>query len=189
MIKTERAALAVAGLALAAVCWCAWKIQTLQTQLSQNRSLPVHAREQPSEALEPRIKKIESATPGLGDVMCGIQFHFAKLHFAAEGRNWDLARFEQGEVEEGLEKIALLRPQENGVNLSGIADAFKQTQLEALKDAIEMKDRSMFRDAYQQSILMCNTCHQSSGRPFLVITTPTNPPVTNQRWDPLPNTQ
>lgn len=188
MIKTERVALAIAALALAAVCWCTWKIQALQTQLAQSRSLPVHAREQPG-TLEPRLKKIESATPGLGDVMCGIQLHFSKLYFAAQARNWDLARFERAEVEEELEKIEALRPQENGVNLAGIADAFKQTQLVALKDAIEMKDRGMFRDAYEQSLQMCNTCHQSSGRSFLLITTPTNPPVSNQRWEPLPNTQ
>jgi hypothetical protein len=54
----------------------------------------------------------------------------------------------------------------------------------ALKDAIDMKDRSLFKDAYQESIVMCNTCHQSTGRPFITITIPTNPPVANQRWEP-----
>jgi len=189
MTKTERVSLGLSALSLAVACWCASQVSGARSHppVGRGEVMPVAARE--AETAEARLKKLEAASSGLGEKMCGIQAHFAKLYFAAQARNWDLARFEQGEVEEGLEKITLLRPQENGVNLSGIADAFKQTQLEALKDAIEMKDRTMFRDAYQQSILMCNTCHQSSGRPFLVITTPTNPPVTNQRWDPLPNTQ
>jgi hypothetical protein len=62
-------------------------------------------------------------------------------------------------------------------------DAFKNTQLVALKDAIEMKDRRLFRDAYREALVMCNTCHQSTGRPFITITIPTNPPVSNQRWE------
>ena len=75
---------------------------------------------------------------------------------------------------------------ENGVNLAGIFEAFKQTQLVSLKDAVEMKDRGLLREAYRDSILMCNTCHQSTGRPFISITIPTNPPVSNQRWDQPP---
>jgi hypothetical protein len=182
MIKLERAALLVSALAVITAGWRVAVLQARLDRLSPNSSLPVYARAQ-AETVEPRLKKVEAASPGLGEIMCGIQLHFAKLHFAAEARNWDLARFERGELEEGLEKVAALRPQENGVNLSGIADAFKGTQLVALKDAIDMKDRSMFREAYRESVLMCNTCHQSTGRPFIMITIPTNPPVTNQRWE------
>jgi hypothetical protein len=98
-----------------------------------------------------------------------------------EARNWDLARFECGEVEEHLRTAAVLRPEERGVGLAGIIDAFKQTQLAELKDAIDVKDRTLFRAAYQQSILMCNSCHRASGRPFITIMMPTNSPVPNQR--------
>jgi cytochrome c556 len=182
-MRLERTALIFGAFALVAAGWCAGRAHALQAILVSARPATAAPLQPSVDNLEARLKKLESASPGLGDIMNGIQLHFSKLYFASEARNWDLARFERGEVEEGLEKLAALRPQENGVNIAGIAGAFKETQLVALKDAIEMKDRAMFRDAYQQSMQMCNTCHQSTGRPFIMIMTPTNPPVANQRWE------
>ncbi len=115
--------------------------------------------------------------------MSSIHLHFSKLYYAAEARNWDLAYFERGEILENLEVVAALKPEERGVSLTGIVEAFKNTQLAALKEAIDMKDRSLFRSAYLEAMNMCNTCHQSTGRPFIVITVPTNPPVANQQWE------
>ena len=137
--------------------------------------------------IEGRLKGLETAAPDLGDVMALLQLHFAELYFASEARNWDLAAYERGEIAESLDLAAALRPEEKGVNLAGIIEAFKNTQLVALQDAVEMKDRGLFRDAYRDSIFMCNTCHQSTGRPFIVVTMPTNPPVFNRQWEyPVP---
>jgi len=184
-MRIERLAVITSLAALLIVGWCAWRINALERRLGQFSSpeLRVEARSDPS-SVEQRLKRLEAGAPHLGEVMSGIQLHFAKLYFAGQARNWGLARFERGELEEGLNTVAELRPEENGVKLAGIIDAFKQTQMVALKDAIEMKDRSLFKDAYQEAIVMCNTCHQSTGRPFISIIVPTNAPVTNQRWEP-----
>ena len=88
------------------------------------------------------MKHLEESSRGLGEVMAAVQRHFAKLHFAGEARNWDLARFEVGELQENLDTAAALRPEERGVGLFGIVDAFKKTQIAGLKDAIEVKDRA-----------------------------------------------
>jgi hypothetical protein len=179
-MKLERAALPVALLALLTTAWCAYEIRQLQTR---SAPLPAAKPSAPATNLEARLLKLEAAAPSPGLFMSAIQLHFAKLYFAAEARNWHLAQFERGEILENLEVVAALRPEEHGVSLSGIMDAFKNTQLVALKDAIEMKDRRLFRDAYREALVMCNTCHQSTGRPFITITIPTNPPVSNQRWE------
>lgn len=184
-------------LALAITGWCAIEIRSLRARLESDSresrvqpQTPTMARPAAASVestnTEQRLKKLEAATPGLGDVMAGLQLHLAKLYFASEARNWDLARFECGEIEEGLNHAAALRPEERGVGLAGIIDAFKNTQLVALKDAIDVKDRGLLREAYQQSILMCNGCHAATGRPFINMTVPTNPPVSNQRWEPPP---
>jgi len=133
--------------------------------------------------LEPRLKKLEASSSGVGTLMLEVQLHFAKLHFAGEARNWDLATFERNQIEELLEKVAILRPMENNVKIDEIITTFKQTPLSALKDAIDVKDRNLFRQAYGDSMAMCNACHQATGRPFISIVTPTNPPVSNQRWN------
>ena len=116
--------------------------------------------------------------------MLEIQLHFAKLYYASEARNWDLALFERNEIEGNLQSVALLRPEERGVGIAGIIEAFRNTQLAAMSEAIEVKDRGLFRKAYQDSIQMCNTCHEATGRSFITITIPNNPPVPNQKWEP-----
>lgn len=188
-MKLERVALAVAVLALISVGWSALEVRKLQVRLNRItielplQQLPNGSGGSPSTNLEERLKKLEAAAPSPGLFMSAVQLHFAKLYFAGEARNWDLARFERGEILEHLEVVAALRPEEGAVSVAGIMDAFKNTQLVALKDAIEVKDRGLFRDAYRESMLMCNACHQATGRPFINIIIPTNPPVSNQRWD------
>jgi hypothetical protein len=189
-MKLERLALGVAMLGLITAGWCARAIHNLQAQLeriSADSRFPRPTDKSSSVTnLEERLKTLEAGSPGVGEIMSSVQRHFAKLYFASEARNWELARFERGEILENLNAVAALRPEERGVSITGMLDAFKTTQLVSLLDAVNMKDRRMFREAYQEAILMCNTCHQATGRPFIAITIPTNPPVSNQRWDPAP---
>ena len=189
-MKLERLALGVAVLALVATIWCALEIRELQARLGAASEQSRSTRGRRSAALaatnvEARLQRLEAIAPGLGAVMAHAQMHFAKLYYAAEARNWELARFERVELIERFDTVAALQPQIGTVNLVGVLDAFKQTQLTALQDAIDMKDRGLFREAYRESVAMCNACHQSTGHPYIVITIPTNPPVANQQWEPV----
>lgn len=134
--------------------------------------------------LEPRLNRLETASPGVGQIMTRAQLDFAKLYFAGQARNWDLAEFERGEVAEDLKAAVALRPKERGVNIAGIMGAFSNGPLTSLQNAIAVYDWPLFRKAYRESVKMCNACHQATGRPFIVITVPTHPPVFNQRWEP-----
>jgi hypothetical protein len=134
--------------------------------------------------LEARVKQLESSAPGVGEVMSGVQLHFGKLYYAARAANWGLAGFEIDEVKENLEKGAMMRPEENGVHLAGVVDAFEQTQIEAMKSAVAQRDTASLFGAYSDAILVCNSCHRNTGRPFIIITVPSAPPVSNQQWAP-----
>lgn len=142
-----------------------------------------------SAGLEKRVKQLEAAVPGVGEVMTATQLHFAKLFYAAGAKNWKLAAFEIDEVKENIEKAAALRPQENGVQLGGVVGAFEQTQIAFLSDAVERQDTDAFRRGYAEAIDVCNSCHRATGRPFIVIVEPTGPPVPNQQWSVGPATQ
>ena len=131
-----------------------------------------------------RLKALEAAAPGVGTIMSSVQLHFAKLYFAGKAQNWQLAEFELHEVEENLDKAVTLRPEEQGTNLVGLNDGFKQTQLAALNRAAQNKDWSAFQSAYTEAIGVCNGCHEETTRPFIVITVPAAPPVPNQQWEP-----
>lgn len=138
----------------------------------------------PDAQFETRLKALEAGAPGVGTIMSGVQLHFAKLYFAGKAQNWPLAEFELHEVEENLDRAAALRPEEYGTNLVGLNDAFKQTQLAALKTAAQNKDWNAFQSAYTEAIWTCNGCHEETNRPFIIITVPTIPPVPNQQWEP-----
>ena len=135
------------------------------------------------EELQTRVQKLETTVPGVGSTMFAVQIHFGKLYFAGQARNWELAGYELYEVEENLDKSATLRPEEHGVSLAELTDAFKQAQLSALRVAIEAEDAKAFRAAYEEAMSVCNACHMEVERPFLVITLPDAPPVTNQQWE------
>ncbi len=136
------------------------------------------------DSMEKRIKLLEAAAPGVGEVMSGVQLHFAKLQYAARAANWKLADFEIDEIEENLEKAALLRPEEKGVQLAGVIESIKQTQLVAMKKAAEQGEMSLFVKNYDETMAACNSCHRTTGRPFIVITQPAASPVANQQWAP-----
>jgi hypothetical protein len=138
----------------------------------------------PDAQVEARLKALEAGAPGMGTVMSGVQLHFAKLYFAGKAKNSELAEFELHEVEENLDKAVTLRPEEQGTNLVGLNDGFKQTQLAALKMAAQQKDWTTFQAAYTEAIGVCNGCHEETGHPFIVITVPAAPPVPNQQWEP-----
>jgi hypothetical protein len=191
-MKPERAALVAAILALLIAGWNAWEIRDLQGRFA---SLPrpalapslTSAPGGQTTNAEQRLTHLEAITPSVAQTMLSIQSHAGKLYYAAEARNWDLARFERGEIVEDLETVAALKPEENGVSLVGIISAFTNSvtgPMAEMNDAIGVSDRQLFRKAYQDTILMCNACHSATGRPFIVITVPTNPPVFNQRWEP-----
>ena len=180
-MKLQRIALLAAVIALIIAGWGVAEVRKLHARLDRVAagwrppSLPSATVGSPTTNLEQRLKQLEAAAPSPGLFMSAVQLHFAKLYFAGEARNWDLALFERGEILEHLAVVAALRPGEGAASIVGIMDAFKNTQMVALKDAIAMKDRGLFREAYREALGMCNTCHQSSGRPFISITIPTNP--------------
>lgn len=178
----------LALIALLVSAWCALSIHRLDQDIERfvrSNSVTPSPQVSAHDVLEDRIQKLESATPDVGQIMLGLQLRFAKLHFAAEARNWDLARFEREEIIEDLSTVATIKPMDNGVNLAGIIGAFTNSTdgpLASMKDAIDVSDRALFRKAYLDSMALCNACHQSTGRPFICITVPTNPPVFNQSW-------
>ena len=171
--------LIIAVVSLLVTAWCASQVIRPNHRLEALAKAP-----SPAESVEERLKKLEASAPGMGEVMSGVQVHFAKLWFAGEARNWKLAEFEMDEIKENLDSAVAIRREENGVNMVGVADAFKQTQLAALEEAIGQQNADLFRKSYEESITTCNGCHQATGRPFITIITPAAPPVPNQQWEP-----
>jgi len=134
------------------------------------------------DALSGRVKslqkQVDQLKPGFGDVMLGIQTHHAKLWFAGINKNWELADFELGEIEENIEKIETLYPNDDRTKDLSLLDP----KLNSLAAAINAKQVDKFKKEFSTLTNTCNDCHQKNGVAFNVITIPDHPPVPNQKF-------
>lgn len=187
-MKTQHWALVIAAASLLFAGWCKWQQNQMQERVDWLSGVLRAQQDAGTDIVgsagDDRLAKIEAATPGLGEIMSGIQVHAAKLYYAGQARNWPLAEFEAGEIEEALAAVPVVRPKDNEVPLGAVIEAFKNSQWAALKDALARQDLTAFNKSYGDMVTICNACHQATGRPFIVMTVPTAPPVPNQQWAP-----
>ncbi len=133
-------------------------------------------------SLKNRLDSVEnnSYVPGLGEFMNTIEIHHAKLWFAGTDQNWPLAQYELYEMKEtfdDLQKYVKDRPEVKEIPMIDPA-------LKDLGQAIESKDVNRFKPAYTTLTISCNSCHKATNHGFNVITIPTAPPVTDQKFMP-----
>jgi hypothetical protein len=121
----------------------------------------------------------ESYAPGLGDIMGTIQWRHLKLSYAGSLKNWDLARYELGQIEESLTSAARLY-QNIPIEQIGMI----QQPLLALADAIKSKNSPRFTRAFADLTDACNSCHAAAQVPFISIQVPTSSPFANQSFAP-----
>jgi hypothetical protein len=134
-------------------------------------------------ALRSRIDSLEkklAATykPGFGEFMSSIQVHHAKLWFAGENQNWELADFEMHEIAETIDAIKEYQTEREE---SKKVDMLKPS-LEAVKDAIDKRDPALFNSSYLLLTNSCNNCHKAVNFGFNVVKVPEIPPFSNQAF-------
>lgn len=138
-------------------------------------------------ALQARIDSLQhrlddAYRPGLGEFMSGIQVHHAKLWFAGNAQNWDLANFEVGEIRETLDDVRKYcsdRPEL--VYLPMIEPA-----MDSVSAAVKQESLPRFKSAFILLTNTCNNCHRATKHEFNVIRVPLTPPFTNQVFEKQP---
>jgi hypothetical protein len=126
----------------------------------------------------------EQHGPNLIDFMMTIQNHHAKLWYAGNARNWDLADYQVDELKEALEDAGKVIPDYKGVPVRSMIDNLAMPPIEELESAIKAKDRAKFVAAYDKLTGACNSCHQGSKRGFIVIQRPAGMAFPNQAFAP-----
>lgn len=130
-------------------------------------------------------KQAEAWKPGLGEIMGVIQQHHAKLYYSANARNWALAEYQVGEIQEGLETAVRLYPQFKEVKeLLVLLPAATKDDMENLSKAVKKKNLDEFLAAYNKLTNSCNACHNAANRGFIVIQAPTSLEFSNQEFEP-----
>jgi len=124
----------------------------------------------------------ERYVAGLGEIMSATQMRHAKLWFAAKASNWRLADFELNEIEEGFEDAMKFHPVFKEIPVAILVDTFTESPIKKLQNAIESEDDQQFNVAFSELTSACNACHKAANREFIVITTPSESPVSNQKY-------
>lgn len=119
--------------------------------------------------------------PGFGDFMGSIQAHHAKLWFAGQSENWELADFEVHELLEAFEDIEEFHAGREETELIGMI----YPPLDSVDYAIDKKDLTLFTSGYNLLTTTCNACHSASKHGFVVVKTPDTSPFSSQEFKPL----
>jgi len=134
-----------------------------------------------NQQLQARIDSLEKKLtndykPGLGEFMSGIQVHHAKLWFAGQNQNWELADFELHEIMEALDDIKTFNTDRPEVKSLSMIYA----PLDSLNKSVQEKNLSSFKSNFVLLTATCNNCHHDTDHGFNVIKVPDTPPFSNQ---------
>lgn len=119
----------------------------------------------------------DAGGPGLGEIMTLQQLRHIKLWFAGRARNWPLADYELGELNEGFENVGKL--------LGGdIIDKNVGAAMKDLQKIVDDNNAAGFAAAYDRLSAGCNTCHRTLDHAFIAIQRPTVLPYSDQNFAP-----
>jgi hypothetical protein len=125
-----------------------------------------------------------SYVPPLGEFMLATQARHAKLWFAGNAQNWELADYLIDELKEGLEAAVKFVPELKGLPVGRMIESTMDGPIAELEKIIKAKDRAKFTAGFNALTGACNACHQAASRPFLVIQRPATSPFPNQSFAP-----
>jgi len=153
------------------------------------QSAPAAAPQTPPENLAARVKALEDLLPSQSHMMADVGDHFANLWFAGTAENWPLADFYLSETKSHLHwavRRIPIRKDNRGqdVNLVNILEAFENSQLTQLKQAIDRKALSGFETLYKESLTVCYSCHKAADKPYLRPQIPTQPASSIVNFNP-----
>jgi hypothetical protein len=167
-----------------------WLNQINQERAAQPAAKPIPSPDPAAQIaqLKAEINDLKGRVPDQSHVMKDVGYHFANLWFAAEAKNWPLAKFYLDETRSHLRwavRIIPVRKTKAGeVDLRGILQAVDGTFLTAVDKAVQAHDSSQFQSAYKQSLEGCYACHKASEKPYLRPQIPKEPETRIINFDP-----
>ena len=127
--------------------------------------------------MQAEIERLKTLVPSYSHPMQDVAINWASLWFAAQKKNWPLARYFYNEARSHIAWTVRINPNDkvNGeiVDLKSIYDAIDSSSLMMVRDAIEKQNSAQFVAAYKTMLESCYSCHKSVGRPYLKPMIPT----------------
>lgn len=111
-----------------------------------------------SRHVELTIDQLVELQPGLGRLMPEVSRRYWILFYAAQGGNWDLARYQWRALQHLFTIGALLRPK-----MAKHLQAFQVGTMQPLEAALEARDWAAFEQGFREGIERANRFHQATG--------------------------
>jgi hypothetical protein len=129
-------------------------------------------------------EQAEPYSPGLAEFMMSLQSHHAKLWFAGNAQNWDLADYQLDELKELLEEISKRVPTYKDVPVGQMIEAVTMPPVAEIEAAIKARDEAKFAASFDRLTAACNSCHEAANRGFISIQQPATSSFPNQSFAP-----
>lgn len=142
------------------------KYPMLMIVIATAASFPVFADDQPVRRSQ------EPYYPRLAEIMEVTQLRHFKLWYAGRVSNWDLAKYELGQIEASIQDAARYFPNIPAADMTTMTEQVKE-----LRTAIEAKSIEKAVIAFRDLTSACNSCHQSAGVGFIVVRVPKLSPI------------
>jgi hypothetical protein len=137
------------------------------------------------------VAHLKSVLPTQSHTMKDVGDQWVNLWFAAQKRNWQLARFFFDQGRQQIRWTLALRPERvlpppagGTVNIRGLFTPMDMSMFAALQLTIEDEDYAAFVAAYKETLQGCHACHAAVQMPFLRPTIPTVQPSTSLDFSP-----
>jgi hypothetical protein len=104
---------------------------------------------------------------GFDATMMETGHRYTELHWAGEDANWDYAAYQLDKIRHTIELGIERRPKR-----SASAQGFLKGAIPHLKEAIDSKDQTMFRQRFTILTANCNACHAMEKMPFVQVRPP-----------------
>ena len=142
------------------------------------------------QALREQLDELKKSAyhPELGEQMLILQIRHARLWFAGEAGNWNLATFEVQELQEAFEAVVEHNPDDANLQPERLADvlpAMTRGPIADLRKAVDSKNKAAFEKAFDGLSEACTGCHHVAGNDMLVIQRPKTPLLDNLRVAPV----
>ena len=115
--------------------------------------------------------QLAAMQPGLARLMPEVGNRVWKLYYAAQARNWPLAKFQLKEARKLMELCALTRPK-----YEKSLGQYIEKQMEPMMAALEAEDLDRFNRELEIAVEEANAYHEAYGKPFLRWKVPSQPP-------------
>lgn len=118
------------------------------------------------------LDELGHSQPGMARLMVEIGHRTWKAWYAADARNWALARWQLNQAMKLLDQSAFVRPKYQASMTKFLAADFQP-----LRDAVDAADWEQFASAYDVMVERANHYHDVFGKGFIRWKLPSEPPL------------